>query len=205
MNNSSRLVLCATAALVAGAGLGSSASATTYFFHFQGDPTNATYGDVVIDGHFILTGNAPGPIQTVTGTVSGGNSANVVDGPITSLSPYASSDNILYAYGTFGDYSFGGVSFNVSETTNHVTKTAAYNLYDWNGGTYLLVSTVDATGYPQFGTISAPPPPPGGNTPPPAQVGVVPEPATWALMLTGFGLLGGALRTAGRRRIAALV
>ena len=201
MKKSSRLALGLTAALVAGVGLGSTASATTYFFHFQGDPANTTYGDVLINGHFTLAGNAPGPIMSVTGTVSGGNTANVVDGPITSLSPYAASDNILYAYGTFGDYSFGGVSFNVSETTNNVTETAAYNLYDWNGGTYLLVSTVDATGYPQFGTISAPPPPPGGT--PPAQVGIVPEPATWALMLTGFGLLGGAMRTAGRRRTAA--
>jgi hypothetical protein len=31
----------------------------------------------------------------------------------------------------------------------------------------------------------------------------VPEPASWALMISGFGLLGGALRVAGRRRIAA--
>ena len=203
MKNLSKLGLAFATALFAGVGFGSTASATTYFFHFQGDTTNTTYGDVLINGHFTVAGGVPGPITAVTGTVSGGNTANVVDGPITSLSPYASSDNILYAYGTFGDYSFGGVSFNVSETINHVTETAAYNLFDWNGGTYLLVSTVDAIGYPQYGTVSAPSPT-GGQTLAPALVGIVPEPSTWALMLTGLGLMGGALRGAGRRRVAAL-
>lgn len=200
MISTSRLSLGLAVTLVVGAGLATTASATTYFFHFQGDATNPTYGDVVIDGHYTLAGSVPGPIQTVTGTVSGGNPANVVDGSITSLSPYAASDNILYASGTFGDYSFGGVSFNVTGTLGGAPATAAYNLYDWNGGTYLLVSTVDATGYPQNGTISATAS--QGGTPP-AQVGVVPEPASWALMISGFGLLGGALRVAGRRRIAA--
>jgi len=33
-------------------------------------------------------------------------------------------------------------------------------------------------------------------------IGSVPEPATWAMMLVGFGLMGALLRVARRRRIA---
>ena len=35
-------------------------------------------------------------------------------------------------------------------------------------------------------------------------IGVVPEPATWAMMLLGFGFVGGAMRSAKRRRKLAL-
>ena len=41
-----------------------------------------------------------------------------------------------------------------------------------------------------------------GAAPP---VGEVPEPATWAMMIGGFGLVGGAMRSARRRRSTALV
>lgn len=46
------------------------------------------------------------------------------------------------------------------------------------------------------GSITNPAPP---VTPPAPPVGVVPEPATWAFMILGFGLIGSALRRAGRR------
>ena len=46
------------------------------------------------------------------------------------------------------------------------------------------------------GSITNPAPP---ITPPAPPVGVVPEPATWAMMILGFGLIGSALRRAGRR------
>ncbi len=46
------------------------------------------------------------------------------------------------------------------------------------------------------GSITNPAPP---VTPPAPPVGVVPEPATWAMMILGFGLIGSALRRAGRR------
>ncbi|HPU14531.1 MAG TPA: PEPxxWA-CTERM sorting domain-containing protein [Polymorphobacter sp.] len=37
----------------------------------------------------------------------------------------------------------------------------------------------------------------------PASVGAVPEPASWAMMLAGFGLVGGALRRRTMARVAA--
>lgn len=40
--------------------------------------------------------------------------------------------------------------------------------------------------------------PPGPPSPPPPSVTPVPEPATWALMIMGFGLAGAALRTKSR-------
>lgn len=50
-------------------------------------------------------------------------------------------------------------------------------------------------------TGGTPPPTGGGETPPPAPA--VPEPATWLMMITGFGLLGTALRR--RRKLARAV
>ena len=47
------------------------------------------------------------------------------------------------------------------------------------------------------GSITDPAPP--IVPPPPPPVGVVPEPATWAFMILGFGLIGAALRRTGRR------
>jgi hypothetical protein len=46
-------------------------------------------------------------------------------------------------------------------------------------------------------TVTQTPPPPGGggsNPPPPPPGPDVPEPATWLMMLLGFGMVGGMLR-----------
>jgi hypothetical protein len=45
---------------------------------------------------------------------------------------------------------------------------------------------------------------PAGATPPPPGPGDVPEPATWAMMLSGFGLIGSAMRRRRARRWVAL-
>lgn len=47
------------------------------------------------------------------------------------------------------------------------------------------------------GIIVVPPPGPGPGVPPPT--GVIPEPKTWMQLLIGFGVIGGATRTAYRR------
>ena len=191
--------ISALLAVVAALGTAAPAMATTYFFHFQGDPADTTYGDVLIDGHFLTAGPLfPSAITGVTGTVSGGSAA-VVDGAITALSAYAQSDNTLYNIGTAGDYSFGGVSFTVVNAAQ--TATADYNLFDQGSATFLLVSTIDSTGYAANSTSAAPGPVVSDQNaqlaPPTADVGLdapVPEPASWALMLIGFGLAGGATR-----------
>ena len=196
----------AVLAAIASLGMVAPASATVYFFHFQGDPSNASYGNVVIDGLFTTAepvSAGPSAITAISGSVSGG-SGLVVDGQITKLSPYASSDNILYNIGTTNDYSFGGVSF----TATNSTQSADYNLFDQNGATFLLISTIDSTGYAASSTPAAPVPVSSQGTPlapPTAVVGpqsAVPEPTSWALMLAGFGFAGGALRQMRRERIA---
>lgn len=40
----------------------------------------------------------------------------------------------------------------------------------------------------------------GVNEPPPPPTGAVPEPGTWAMMIVGFGVVGGAIRSARRAR-----
>ena len=193
----------AVVAAIAALGMAAPASATVYFFHFQGDPSNASYGNVVIDGLFTTAGPVsagPSAITAISGSVSGG-SGSVVDGQITNLSPYASSDNRLYNIGTTHDYSFGGVSF----TATNSTQSADYNLFDQNGATFLLISTIDSTGYAASSTPAAPVPVSSQGAPPTAVVGpqsAVPEPTSWALMLAGFGFAGGALRQMRRERIA---
>lgn len=202
-------LLAMAAALIASAALAAagSASAAVYAFNFEGQSTapagaynpNA-YGDVVVNGLFTVVGDltpggSPLAITHVSGSVSGGSSS-IVDGPITGLSSYAGSDNLLYASGinTGNYYSFAGVSF----TVNNGTQSADYNLFgNYNSTVNLLVSTIDSTGYPQNGTPALVP---SFQQPVTNSVTPVPEPATWALMALGLGLIGGALRA---RRSAA--
>jgi hypothetical protein len=190
--------LCAAAFF----GMASSASAATYLFSFQG-PSSSQYGDIVVSGEFTTSkalevGGGPVPITGVSGTVTNGVSP-VVDGTIGPLVGYAHADNELYSTGiNSGDfYSFGGVSFSVTGTIagTNTGATAYYNLFGWNGVTNLLVSTIDPVGYPGNGTPATVP---VGNEIT-SSVAAVPEPATWAMMLLGVGMIGAGLRMARRK------
>jgi len=68
-----------------------------------------------------------------------------------------------------------------------------------------VVTPPDTGGPGQPPFVAPPPGPPGGPDRPPVQPpetppGGVPEPASWALMILGFGAVGASLR---RRRMAA--
>lgn len=174
--------LVLAAAAIAALATAGSASAKTYVFDFQNaDPSDA-YGAITIKGTFTASSALPSAISGITGTVSGAPTPLLTNGVITGLSPYAGADNTLYAANANinDDVSFGGISFSVGS--------AAYNLYTYNGGGYLLASSIDPVGYPQNGT-------PGALT-----VSAAPEPAVWAMMLVGFGGLGMAIRS--RRKLA---
>jgi hypothetical protein len=174
--------LVLAAAAIAALATAGSASAATYIFDFQNtDPTDA-YGAVEVSGTFTASSTLSSSITNITGNVSGAP-APLVDGAIAGLSGYAGADNTLYGVGanTGNQVSFGGVSFSVGGED--------YNLYAYNGGAWLLASSVDSVGYPQNGT-------PGTFS-----VTAVPEPATWAMMLVGFGGLGAAMRS--RRKLVA--
>jgi len=184
-------------ALMAFAVFAAPAYAQSYVFTFQNDSSSAnysTYGNVHIDGLFTVGGALPSLITGISGAVSGGS---VLDGTIIGLSPYAGSDNILYGTGPTGNYSFGGVSF----TVQNGAQTADYNLFDWNGSTFLIFSQADSVGYPQSGTQT-------GSLEPsitPNLVTPVPEPATWAMLLMGFFGVGFTVRgSRGNQKAVAL-
>jgi len=93
---------------------------------------------------------------------------------ITGLSPYASSDNTVVS-GSAPYFDLGGLSFSANGVD--------FNVYSSGGVEYMMNSVTDPGGYGSYAaalttdTLTA-----------------VPEPATWALMLGGFGLAGTALR-----------
>ena len=115
----------------------------------------------------------------ITFTTAGAWTAPVIsvagyvdDAKVTGLSSYAGSDNILYA--TDPHVSYGGVSvatlkdtYNFADVGELIVTKASVNP---GGGAQDLV--------PVTGSIVA-----------------VPEPATWAMMLVGFGGLGAAMRS----------
>lgn len=71
-----------------------------------------------------------------------------------------------------------------------------------DGAGFLIGFDRSLTNFPTFGTYTLNLTGTGGNRAVPE--GAVPEPATWALMLLGFGAAGSALRRAQRRRSALL-
>lgn len=152
----------AGALLVAG-----SASAMVLDFNFSNGTDSAS-------GQFTTgPGSYPLAIIGITGTFDGS--------PITGLSGYAGSDNTLYQP-TPLYFSLAGVSFS--------SVGGDYNIYAYNGGDYLLKSSVDPVGYPANGQVLT------------TAMVSVPEPATWSLMLLGVFGLGGALRRGRQARFA---
>lgn len=138
----------------------------------------------IVNGDLNLTVGAAGAITDITGTVN----SQAVSG----ISPYGGADNILYALDGPSLVSFGGISFNSGEGQFNVG-----NMFDGGGGL-------------QYGIVSS-----GNNAtasccflndgvvaPITMHVAAVPEPATWAMMLLGFGGVGMAMR---RQRKPALM
>jgi hypothetical protein len=120
-----------------------------------------------------ITFTTAGPWTSPVTAVSGS-----IDGSaITGLSSYAGSDNTLYD--TAPHVSYGGVSISTALDTFNFANVS---------GLILTKESVNPSGSQQdletlVGAISA-----------------VPEPATWAAMLLGFGGIGAAMRS--RRKLA---
>ena len=154
----------ATATLLAA----TSAPAATYDFSFTGAAAN---GNGVFTTDDTASPNARGgytafTITAITGLLNGSD--------ITGLSGFQGSDNLYYTTGpAFLDGS--GVGF-----TNAV-GTSASLFYQDNASSY-RITTVNpfAAG---FVTATSSP-----------AAGAVPEPATWAMMLGGFALVGAGMR-----------
>ena len=154
----------AVAAFVAAA----PASAATFLFSFTG-------ANLVGSGTFTTTDtvNAAGArtITGTTGTLTAGTTTLTFTGPVA----YAGSDNLLFAANPYlninGTSAVTSSGFNIN--LYYVAATPTYRIVSSNStvlpGTVLTSFTV---------------------TP----VGAVPEPASWALMIGGFGLTGGMMR-----------
>jgi hypothetical protein len=93
--------------------------------------------------------------------------------------------------GTYFEVAFGAsdlASLKIFGRTDCCSDRDIYNYSIFNASNVLLGSgTLDATGPTHSATVNF-------NV-----IGAVPEPATWAMMTLGFGIVGGALRSSRRR------
>lgn len=151
-------------------------------FGFQWDLTPIT---------LTLSELAPGESSTLTYLTT--TYANV-DGPCTNAS--TSTATCLLAYSAFGDPLKGGTGINNSGSLDF----GAFDLLDLeNGISGIKFNTLAPLYLPEFDPVT-------GNLTvflPTTEDGLigVPEPASWGLMIAGFGMIGGALR---RRRSGVL-
>jgi hypothetical protein len=169
--------LALAAALIAAA----PASAATFLFTYSG--TNATNGAFTATGTITTTntttlvnGRAAYTITGITGTRNGS--------AITGLVPAGTDfggvaiDNYLYASTPF--LTDAGFGFTVAGTTN------LYNPYYFSGAYQEYVRTAAGADFQNT----------SGVTFTLTQVGAaVPEPATWGMMILGFGMIGAASRS----------
>jgi hypothetical protein len=166
-------LVCSAVALGAALIVAGSASAKVYDFSFT-DAANDT-----ASGQFTTAdANASTTVTGITGTFD--------TFAITGLSPYAGSDQVLTT-GAAPNFDFGGISFSVA-----------------NGNDYNLTDAQDLP----LGSLLSSANDPGGNGIAPVALtsftlSAVPEPATWGMMLMGFGGLGVAMRNSRRKLVTA--
>jgi hypothetical protein len=180
--------LCSAAALCLGAALVSAgpASAATYIWTF----TNTS--DVVEASGALTTGAADGggfDVTALSGNVH--DAAAGVDGSITSFTPGSGNDGVFawdnVAYTSTPHVDNLGLLFHVGA--------AEINIYNNTGpccsvvypGVYPLGDVLQSSG--------------GGVDTGTFNLSAVPEPASWAMMLVGFGGMGAAMRNS-RRKLA---
>ena len=137
---------------------------------------------------------APHSYHTATGdkslAVTGSFQFDTNSGLVSAVDYNNQDDNVHYTFG--GERNTGdptSVYFSPVQSTNFFT-TPRYDVFQLgstlaNGGTVLIVS-----GTRPFVNVVA-----GGSL---TAAAAVPEPATWAMMLMGFGIVGAGLR--GRRK-----
>jgi hypothetical protein len=152
----------------------SSANATTFDFSFSNDS-----GSVFGSGTFTATGTGPTfNVTNATGIIIDDDFLPpskpifVVNG----VSPYAGSDNLLsFPLEPFVD--FPGISISTTELFGNEVDFNIYNL----PGYHVLVSSFDPSGAP-----SSPP----GDYAISLSITATPLPATWTMLIAGFGGLG---------------
>ncbi len=190
----SKTLLALVASLAAGA-IATSASAATFLFTYAGDG-----GLNGASGTLDATANGDGTYTATSGTITGfGPSyADGVGGAMGMLianpnAPAQSTSPMGAFY--YDDQAMPGQNPSITNG-GLLFSVGGYEVNIFSNGpgpdTYTLQSYTSGTGY----TAAA-----NGNFAL-TEVGSVPEPATWALMLVGFGLAGGAYRASRKRALA---
>jgi hypothetical protein len=200
-----KTVLKIAAGLAAVAALGAGhAQAATWLLDYTatngGAPSEANLTVKTTD---VLNAVGGYDITSITGNVDGDAVTGLIDNPAQPFTSYSADgmfifDNVYYANQTTL-LSNPGIFF--MGASGH-----EYNLFADNETTYELYQAVPAGWYSEnsVGTLSATKlnlSPLGGNLD--SGFGAVPEPATWALMIAGFGGIGALMRRKRARRALA--
>ena len=142
-----------------------------------------TFNGGLYSGNALVTADSSGHVTNISGTVNDNGTLYDIVGVDGT---YANADNNLYITPAY--VTFAGLSFDLLNGSSGF----ALNLYN---------NLASLGGDAQYGLIDSVSNPGGYNTVNSTTVSVnlsaVPEPATWAMMLVGFGAIGFGLR---RRR-----
>ena len=173
-------IVVSTLALAASIAVATPASAATFLFSYSG--TNATNGAFTATGT-ITTTNTTTTVNgrqayTITG-ITGTRNGSAITGLIAAGTDFGGVpiDDYLYATGPY--LTDAGFGFSVAGTTN------LFNPYYFDGAYQEYVRTAAGADFQNTSGVTF------TLT---AVTAGVPEPATWAMMLVGFGAIGGALR-----------
>lgn len=174
----------------------------TWVIARDGVPLSATlYTGIGANANLTATSSAA---SFTSVTYAGGASYETVGGLIRSLYQIDFTGlNIVAAAGTTISFGVDGVNQGGYAFFNHASNAALSGspqsgadnvmseyLHDGTGATYVGVFNSNGNGWDKSSDI---------NVQVFADVAAVPEPATWAMMIVGFGAVGGAMR---RRKVA---
>jgi hypothetical protein len=143
-----------------------------------------------------LNGNAPGTITSSTIALKAGTTYTISFSLAGNGEPQSPSPTSPYTM----DVSFGGVTKSFSAAPLSPFATYSFDVTAAQAGTTSLIFASTSQNQPQFwgpilDDVKVTAPDPVGSA--------VPEPASWAMMLIGFGATGTALRNT-RRRVRAV-
>lgn len=173
---------------------------------------NANVRDPLRDPYFhsqTFTGSFVYDADQVPGAGSG--FANVGFGSLPDLANIPAADAFKFTFGsyvfTLADDPAAMIQYNNGKFNGFVFNTTfnfegSNYLFQLNGGSLTVKSEADpfgqsyVNGYTNIGNQSLT----NATAYVPAATSAVPEPAAWAMMLVGFGFVGGAMRSAKRRQ-----
>ena len=181
------------------------ASAATYLVNFKGQLAGLGAYDANVTLN-VVNGQATAGAGTISiygqtrdlGLITTATPGNITAGGPTYPVGFRSNagDDLFGADTVFPLTSPGGLLFAIGTTTPTFGQNALINFYNDNGTLTSLVygnvsnniSTFRA--YGDTGTLAVT-----------ATVAAVPEPATWAMMITGFGFMGAGIRSRKRQSV----